>query len=122
MMADLNEVLPDPDSSYRRGWWGDFEAEEIWGGWPIGCKNWLLSRSKITQAPASEGSTLARAQRYTQEALLPFIDKQIASRMTVSATRTELQRIEVIATIYRGPNEEIDLRYQPLWQEEVVLD
>jgi phage gp46-like protein len=120
--ADVRDVLPDPDSTDRRGWWGDLDAEEIWGGWPIGTKNWLLTRAKITQAPSEEGATVDRARRYTQEALQPFIDKRIATQMSVVATRTELQRIEVEAKIYRGPSNDIDLRYQILWQPEDTLD
>lgn len=121
--ADDRDVLPDPDSSDRRGWWGDLEAEEIWNGWPIGTKNWLLSRAKITTSATEEGAaTLDRARRYTQEALQPFIDKRIATQMSVVANRTELQRIEVEAKIYRGPTTEIDLRYQIFWQQEDVLD
>ena len=121
-LSAVDEILPDLDSTDRRGWWGDLEAETIWEGWPIGCKNWLLTRAKITQAPAQEGSTLERARRYTEEALRPFIDKGIASQITVSAVRTELQRIEVNAKIYRGPLSEIDLRYQLLWQEDVIQE
>lgn len=116
-LADVDDVLPDPDSSDRRGWWGDFEADLIWGGWPIGTKNWLLTRAKITDAPSQEGSTVVRAKLYTQEALQPFIDQRFASEMTVSAVRTDIQQIEVTAKIYRGPVAEIDLRYQLLWQE-----
>jgi phage gp46-like protein len=122
-LADESDVLPDPDSTDRRGWWGDFEAEEIWGGWPIGTKNWLLTRAKITQAPAMEGSTLERAKRYTLEALQPFVDKRIASQISAVATRaTDLQTIEVDAQIFRGPLVDIDLRYQLLWQEEPAFD
>lgn len=117
-LASVDEVLPDPDSTDRRGWWGDLEAEDIWGGWPIGCKNWLLTRAKITEAPSREGSTLQRARQYTQDALQPFIDKKVATLINVSADRTELNRIEVMATIFRGPLEEIDLRYQVLWQDD----
>lgn len=119
-LASAGEVLPDLDSTDRRGWWGDLDAQEIWDGWPIGCKNWLLLRSKITDATSVEGATLQRAQFYTQAALQPFIDKRIATQMDVKATRTELQRIDVLAQIYRGPNDEIDLRYQILWQDDVV--
>jgi phage gp46-like protein len=118
--ADVNDILPDPDATDRRGWWGDMDAEEIWNGWPIGCKNWLLSRAKITDVPAYEGSTLERARIYTYNALQHFVDQGIASRVEVSAVRTDLQRIEVTATIYRGPLAEIELRYQMLWEEEVV--
>jgi len=117
-LASDDDILPDPDSTDRRGWWGDLDAEEIWGGWPIGCKNWLLLRAKIADAPSKEGATLERARRYTLDALQPFVDKQIASHVDATSNRTELQRIDVTGTIYRGPLEEINLRYQLLWQEE----
>jgi phage gp46-like protein len=121
-MADVGDILPDPDSTDRRGWWGDFEAAEIWGGWPIGSKNWLLTRAKITDALSQEGSTEGRAQRYTQDALQPLVDRHIASSLAVAATRTDTQTIEVGAQIYRGPLTEIDLRYQLLWQEDPIFD
>lgn len=121
-LSDINDILPDPDSTDRRGWWGDMDAEEIWGGWPIGCKSWLLSRAKITDAPSQEGSTLERARRYTINALQPFIDKRISSQIDVTATRTELDRIVVQVLMYRGPELEIDLRYQTLWEEDAVDD
>src|SRR4249919_3316624 len=43
-LADPDDILPDPDSTDRQGWWGDMDAETIWNGWPIGCKIWLLRR------------------------------------------------------------------------------
>ena len=116
-LVSADDVLPDPDSTDRGGWWGDMDAEEIWNGWPIGTKSWLLSRAKITQAPSREGSTLDRAKRYTEQALQHFVDLRMASQIEVQAVRTELQRIEVRARIYRGPLAEIDLRYQVLWEE-----
>src|SRR5262245_56204756 len=57
---DILPWEPDDDRS-RRGWWGDLEAEEIWNGWPIGCKHWLLRRAKITDSGAKEGATVVRA-------------------------------------------------------------
>lgn len=120
-LAAVDEVLPDLDSTDRRGWWGDLDAEEIWSGWPIGCKNWLLTRAKITEAQSREGSTLQRARQYTKDALQPFIDKKVATLINTSAVRTELNRIEVTATIFRGPLAEIDLRYQILWQDDPAL-
>jgi phage gp46-like protein len=120
--AGANDVLPDPDSTDRRGWWGDFEAAEIWGGWPIGCKNWLLMRAKITDAPAVEGSTLQRARQYTMDALRPFVEIRAASNANAIAVRTGVERIEVTAQLFRGPELEIDLNYQQLWQEEPVFD
>lgn len=116
-LAGANEILPDPDSTNRCGWWGDYEAEAIWDGWPIGTKNWLLTRAKITEAPSEEGSTLERARLYTRTALQPFIIRGVASDIEVNVVRTELQRIDVYVTIYRGPLEEIDLQYQLLWED-----
>jgi phage gp46-like protein len=116
-LSQPQEILPDPDSLDRRGWWADLDAEVIWGGWPIGCRNWLLMRAKINDAMSFEGSTLERARQYTIEALQPLIDRRICSQIEVTAARTELERIEVTATIYRGPLPEIELRYQLLWEE-----
>src|ERR1700676_756555 len=53
-LADPSEVLPDPRDDNRRGWWGDLDAEKIWGGWPIGSRLWLLTRAKILDNTARE--------------------------------------------------------------------
>lgn len=121
-LADEDEILPDPDSSDRRGWWGDYQAREIWDGWPIGVKNWLLLRAKILQSPSSEGSTLERARNYTRQAIQPFLDRQIASAMDVQAERIGLDQIVVRLTLFRGPKSEVLLRFQYLWEEPVVQE
>ena len=121
-IADTNEILPDPDSTDRRGWWGDMDAEEIWDGWPIGTRSWLLTRAKITSAMSYEGSTLERAKQYTRAALQPLINKGIASRVDVIANQIDTQRIDVQAMVYRGPLDEISLRYQMLWEEGPAFD
>lgn len=115
--ADAEDVLPDPDSEDLRGWWGDTDAQAIWDGWPIGCKCWLLSRAKITEAGSREGATVARAEAYVRTALQSFIDKQICSQIDVLAERVDINRIDVMVTIYRGPLREIVLRFQDLWNE-----
>lgn len=116
-LSGANEILPDPDSTDRRGWWADMDAEQIWDGWNIGCKNWLLTRAKITDAPSEEGSTIERARRYTMDALQPFIDKRAATEMRVEATRIGTERIDVYVVLYRGPLPEIELRFAILWDE-----
>jgi phage gp46-like protein len=116
-LARSDEILPDPDSLDRRGWWGDLDANEIWNGWDIGTRNWLLTRAKITPVNAEEGGTLQRARDYTLEALQPFIDKRIISHVEIEAKRVDVERIEVHCILYRGPRLEIDLRYQLLWDE-----
>lgn len=114
-LADADDILPDPDSSDRAGWWGDLDAEEIWQGWPIGCKLWLLKRSKITGPEAWEGSTTMRVEQYISDAIAPFIAQRIGSQFRVEATRVGKEQINALVRIYRGPALEIELRYQILW-------
>ena len=114
-LAAIDDPLPDLESEDRRGWWGDIDAEDIWGGWPIGCKNWLLTRAKIADPYSWEGATLVRAKAYTRTALQPFIDQHICSRIDVDASRTGRDKIEVHVIMYRGPKKLIELRFQSLW-------
>jgi len=116
-LAGVSDILPDPDSVDRRGWWGDMDAEEIWNGWPVGCKLWLLSRAKITGPLAAEGSTVGRATSYTRAAMRSFTQQRIASQIDVEVEQTGMQRIDVGVTIYRGPVPDIELRYSELWDE-----
>ena len=113
------DVLPDPDDNDRRGWWGDLDAAEIWNGWPIGCKHWLLRRAKITDSGAFEGATVVRAEAYVREALQPFIDQRICTAIDVKAVRNGKERIDVAVTAYRGPKTAIELRWQYLWTDMV---
>lgn len=116
-LAAPDDIRPDPDNEDRYGWWGDFDAETIWDGWPIGAKLWLLSRSKISPAESKDGSTLALAEQYCRVALQPLIDKKICSRFDVEATRSDISRIDVSVKIYRGPQLSIELRFQNLWDD-----
>lgn len=116
-LAAETEVLPDPNSSDRRGWWGDHQADVIWGGWPIGSKLWLLTRAKILDQNAREGATVARVETYIRQALQPFVDNGICSRFTVTASQTSIQRIDAAVTLYRGPKSAVSLQFQALWGE-----
>src|SRR4051812_38311807 len=63
-LADTSDLLPDPDSTDRRGWWGDYQAQEIWDGWPIGSRLWLLQRDKIEGQGSRRGATTTRVVQY----------------------------------------------------------
>src|SRR4029077_5168373 len=80
MLAPPDEELPDPDATDRRGWWGDIDAQELWDGWPVGCLLWLLHRAKITGAGAKGGSTIAKVDGWTRDAMRPFVENRIATR------------------------------------------
>jgi phage gp46-like protein len=116
-LAPVDEELPDPDATDRRGWWGDMDADEIWGGWPVGCKLWLLARAKIVGVGARGGSTIAKADGWTRDAMIPFTQRLIASRIDVLANQMAIDRIDVGVVIYRGPEPVIELRYAELWDE-----
>jgi len=116
-LASSDDVLPDPDSTNRMGWWGDLDAQLIWSGWPIGSKLWLLQRAKMTPATALEGSILARVEDYISEAIQPFVNLRIASGFDVWVARVDKQRIDALIRIYRGPLKAVDLLYQVLWDE-----
>jgi phage gp46-like protein len=113
--ADAADELPNPDDTDRRGWWGDMEAEEIWGGWPIGSRLWLLHRAKITDIGARDGALVARVEAYLHEAMQPFIDNSIASSVTISATRNGLGRIDGLVTLHRDQSRSLSLRFDSLW-------
>ena len=68
-LASPDDILPDPDSTDRAGWWGDMDAEELFGGWPIGTKLWLLKRAKIVGPEDPEGATVTRVEQYIIEAI-----------------------------------------------------
>jgi phage gp46-like protein len=114
-LAATNDLLPDPDSIDRRGWWGDTDAQEIWDGWPIGCRLWTLMRDKIEGPESWRGATVVRVENYIREAIQPFIDRNIASAFTVKVTRSARDRIDAFIQIFRGPAHPIELRYQILW-------
>jgi phage gp46-like protein len=120
-LAMVDDELPGlPPDDDRRGWWGDLDAAEIWGAWPIGSRIWLLYRSKITDINYRYGSTLARAEYYTQQCLQPFIDNRLCSDVEVVASRSlggNYSRIDVQVVLYRGPKTAIELRYAGLWTE-----
>jgi phage gp46-like protein len=116
-LADPSEVLPDPRDSNRRGWWGDLNADTIWGGWPIGSRLWLLTRAKILDNTAREGATITRVETYCRIALQPLIDKRICTRISVVARQDNRKRISATIIAYRGPKTAIQLEYQPLWAE-----
>ena len=118
-LANADAPLPGLNDSNRRGWWGDLDAATIWDGWPIGTRLWLLTRSKITDQNAAQGSTIATAQSYITEALQPFVDEKFCSSFTVELSLLNGPSgpygITGTITLYRGPKSAVALAYQDLW-------
>jgi phage gp46-like protein len=115
-LAGVDDRLPDPDSTDREGWWGDFDGDVIWNAWPIGTKLWLLRRSALEATEAKFGNTQSWAVNYIRDAIQPFVDQKIASRYQILSMRVSKQQLDCVVRIYRGPRAAIDLMYQMLWQ------
>jgi phage gp46-like protein len=116
-LAAPSDILPDPDSTDRAGWWGDLDAGEIWNGWDIGCKLWLMKRDKIVGPESFQGATVARVENYIRAAIQPFISRKIGTSFEVFVERAARDQINAFIRIYRGSKKEIELRYQILWEE-----
>jgi phage gp46-like protein len=116
-LASKDDILPDPDSTDRAGWWGDMDAEELFNGWPIGTKLWLLKRAKIVGPEDPEGATLTRVEQYIYEAIQPFVDNRIATSFDVEVWRNGLEQIDAVVVLYRGPKRPVELRFEVLWTE-----
>jgi phage gp46-like protein len=116
-LAQPDDTLPTLNSTDRRGWWGDLDSQTIWNGWPVGSRLWEMSRDKITDARAKQGSTLAKAERFIREAIQPFVDQRIASAMDVKVTRTGEDRISAVVTLFRASRPAVALEFADLWTE-----
>ena len=116
-LASVDDILPDPDSSDRQGWWGDMDADVIWNGWPIGSKLWLLQRSAISSPDFKQGSTMTKITNYIKNCMQPFVDRKIASQFDVVSVRVDAQRIDAQVRLFRGPKAAVDLMFQILWTE-----
>ena len=116
-LASVDDILPDPDSSDRQGWWGDMDADVIWNGWPIGSKLWLLQRSAISSPDFKQGSTMTKITNYIKNCMQPFVDRKIASQFDVVSVRVDAQRIDAQVRLFRGPKAAVDLMFQILWKE-----
>ena len=106
-LAQPDDQLPDPHSSDRRGWWGDYQADQIWGGWPVGWRGWEMARAKIQDSNALGGSTVSIIQDMLREGLTPFVQNKIISNfdLLVQRNSTDRQQIDAFITLFRGNNE-----------------
>jgi phage gp46-like protein len=115
-LALPDDTLPNGQDTDRRGHWADTDVAEIWAGWPVGCRLWLMTRDSLTDSHAAKGSSLERARRYIDEALQPFVVAKIASAYKIDLSQGP-DSITGTITIYRGPKSAIALQYQALWTD-----
>jgi len=108
--AEEDDELPH-FASDRRGWWGDAEAAEVRGGWPIGSRLWLLSREKQTE------ETRVRAEAYIRESIEPFVERRIIAAFDLDVAWFAPERLGAELTLYRGPRQSVAVRFETLWNE-----
>ena len=111
-----DDVLPDRNSTDRRGWWADTDAAAIWGGWPIGTRLWLLRRAKLPGG-TREGLTIERARRYIREAIDPIVANKIATSYDLKLNQVGAEHISGRLVVVRGPKSAIALEWQDLWRD-----
>lgn len=87
--AEDDDILPDPQSTDRRGWWGDLTADIT--GDQIGSRLWLLSREKTLE------SVLIRAKEYAEESLQWMLDDNIVEKIEVETQRQGIPGNDVLA-------------------------
>jgi phage gp46-like protein len=78
--AHDDDLLPDPLSSDKRGWWGDLASPDVEED-QIGSRLWLLGREKTMV------EVLRRAEEYAREALEWLLEDDIAAAIDVTAER-----------------------------------
>lgn len=108
-LAQVEDPRPDAGGD-RRGWWAEAvlvgESEEVWGS-----RLWLLERSKLTTG------TLGDAEVYAREGLRWLVDRGIAERVDVVASRLDLSTLLLEVELVRG---EASSRAE-LWEETAAL-
>ena len=102
--AGPDDRLDDDD---RKGWWAD--CVPTVAGDRIGSRLWLLQRRTITQ------DTLRDAKEYAEEALRWMTDDGVVSAVTVTATRQDTSRINLVVLLTELNGETVQLAFEDTW-------
>ena len=73
-----------------------------------------------TETLTVDGATTVQVEDYIREALQPFLDRKIATRLDVTVVRAGIERIEAHIVMYRGDELLLDLQFADLWRGIVV--
>jgi len=90
--ANNDDVLPDPNSTDKRGWWGDLASPDVEGD-RIGSRLWLLSREKTVE------TTVPKTKGYITESLEWMLDDndKIAKKIDVEVERQGTPGNDILA-------------------------
>lgn len=98
------------NSSDRRGWWGDINAQ-----YKIGSRFWLLRRQKLTLKVAQ------KAEQYAKEALFWLVDDGVVQSIQIEATIRQPDRLYLTITFQRPDRDSKEmLRYYWVWSKNAI--
>ena len=113
--AKEDDILPDPNSLDRRGWWGNL-VSDIKGD-KEGSRLWLLNREKTTE------SVLVRAKQYVEESLQWMIEDKVASKIEVEVERQGVVGNDVLAIgieIYKIDGNKETFNFELQWMAQAL--
>ncbi|MHA2017787.1 MAG: phage GP46 family protein [Promethearchaeota archaeon] len=114
--AKKDDILPDPNSTDKRGWWGDLGAIEFQGD-QIGSRLWLLNREKTTQ------NVLLKAKKYAEESLNWLMEDKIADKIKVITERQEIQGQAILAInvkVFRFEGNPLLFKFKTQWDAQTL--
>lgn len=116
-LAEPTDQLPVPNSTDRKGWWGDtYLVTDPNAGGIIGSRLWLLARTTSTP------QLLITAKGYVTEALGWLLMRKIASSLDVNTffIADNPQLLGITINISRQSQPPIQLTYQYAWQQIIL--
>lgn len=115
--AKNNDVLPDPNSIDKRGWWGDLVSKVQ--NDQIGSRQWLLERSKTEQ------QVLILTESFVKESLQWMIDDGVAIKIDVDVERLGDVTLPILAyqaRIHKSDGTVIALNFDDKWNNQLNLN
>jgi len=106
-----DDILPDSNSSDKRGLWGDLVLPDVDGD-QIGSRIWLLEREKTTK------EVQERYKKYAEEALQWMIDDGVAAEVEAETERQGdpgNDRLALQIKIFKNDGTTITYKFDAWW-------
>lgn len=108
--ADTFDELPDPQSTDRKGWWGDSL------GGVIGSKLWLRYREKQLRR------AMLMIKEDAQAALEWLRADRVAAKTDIRVSNPDLYNVRLMVDVYQPHGKEkISYKYDLNWQEQAKM-
>lgn len=110
--AEDDDELPDPNSTDKRGWWGDLVSDI--NNDKIGSRQWLLERSKTID------EVLENIKLYAEEALQWMIDDDVVANIEIESERNG-DKLYYKVIIYKSDGEIVKMKFDSLWKNQIEV-